>query len=30
MIAFVSFVVGLLVCWPIAFCHGLDVERRRR
>ena len=29
MTAFAWFLVGLLVGWPIALCHGMDLERRR-
>lgn len=30
MIAFYTFVAGLICMWPIAFCHGIDFARRRR
>lgn len=25
----VAFVVGVVLAWPIALCHGMDLERRR-
>jgi len=28
--AFYALVIGIVLAWPIAFCHGQDVERRRR
>ncbi len=25
---FYAFVAGVVLCWPIAVCHGIDLERR--
>lgn len=27
---FYAFVAGCVVVWPIAVCHGIDLERRWR
>lgn len=29
MTAFYAFIVGVLLAWPIALLHGIDIERRR-
>lgn len=30
MSCFYALVVGMVLAWPIAICHGIDIERRRR
>lgn len=27
---FWTFVIGFVLCWPIAACHGIDIGRRSR
>ena len=29
MTAFYAFIVGVVLAWPIALLHGVDLERRR-
>lgn len=30
MTCFYWFIAGIVLAWPIAVCHGIDIERRSR